>query len=111
DEVEGRAALHRHRLAGVVGDDEDRRVERRLVAPPAVPRVVLPGTVAAEHVPAHHDGADVLDGFLDYLAGGVDLAALHAVALAPRLEPDCPLVKLLPALAQRVLQARVRPGD
>ena len=36
DERERRPALLRQRLAGVVGEDEDRDAERRVVAPPAV---------------------------------------------------------------------------
>src|SRR4051812_39838951 len=44
DEPELRTSHHRHRRAGVVREDEDRRVVRRLVAPPALPAVVRPGT-------------------------------------------------------------------
>jgi hypothetical protein len=38
DEDEGGPSLHLQGLAGMVGEHEDRRVERRVVAPPAVPR-------------------------------------------------------------------------
>ena len=60
DEVEGRAAFHLDRFALVVGEDEDGRVVRRLVAPPATP-VARPTwstrpEPAAEHVAAHHVG-------------------------------------------------------
>ena len=37
DEVERRAALHLERLARVVGEHVDRRVVRRVLAPPAAP--------------------------------------------------------------------------
>ena len=42
DEMEGRAALHLDRRAGVVGQDEGRRVIGGIVAPPALPRLVGP---------------------------------------------------------------------
>src|ERR671934_219140 len=41
DEVERRAALHLDRRARVMGEDEDRRVERRVGTPPAPPPPVL----------------------------------------------------------------------
>src|SRR5918994_5132202 len=40
DEVEGRAALHLDRRARVVGEDEGRCVERRVVTPPFPPLAV-----------------------------------------------------------------------
>ena len=47
DEVEGRAAPHRHRVTRVVGQHEHRVVVRRVVAPPAGP--LLPVRVAKTH--------------------------------------------------------------
>jgi hypothetical protein len=38
DEDEGGASLHLQRLAGMVGEHEDRRVEERVVAPPHLSR-------------------------------------------------------------------------
>src|SRR3954447_16730496 len=47
DEVEGRAALHLDRRARVMGQDEDRCVERRVGTPRALPlRVLVPSGVA-----------------------------------------------------------------
>ena len=44
----------------MVGHDEDRRLERRLLAPPALPLVVGPGpALRAELVAAHDLGTDV----------------------------------------------------
>ncbi len=60
DEVE-RGVGQRERRALVVGQDEHRRVERRLVAPPALPFVVAPRpALRAELVAAHDLGADVV---------------------------------------------------
>ena len=42
DERERRPALALERWARVMGDDEDRKVERRILAPPTVPRIVVP---------------------------------------------------------------------
>src|ERR671925_2039641 len=58
DEVERRAALHLDRRARVMGEDEDRRVERRVGTPRALPlRVLVPSGVA--ELPGTHDlGAD-----------------------------------------------------
>jgi hypothetical protein len=42
DEVVSGAAVHRLRVARMVGEHEDRGVERRIIAPPAVPRPVPP---------------------------------------------------------------------
>jgi hypothetical protein len=66
DEVERGPSLHLHRITRVMGEDEHGVVVGRIVAPPARPLLVARGTTAdrAEHVPAHHPGADVLDRFL-----------------------------------------------
>ena len=58
EEVERRAALHLDRRARVMGEDEDRCVERRVGTPRALPlRVLVPAGVA--ELPGTHDlGAD-----------------------------------------------------
>src|SRR4051794_6186142 len=101
------------RLPLVVGDDEDRLVEGRVLAPPARPRIVAPGTATGRtELPAPHDlGADVRVFLVDNRAADVLLAALLAVRLAPRLELDDPVVELFAPLAERVLLALVGPGD
>jgi hypothetical protein len=95
----------------VVRDDEDGRVERRIIPPPAFPGVIGPRAFAAEHVAAHQRGSDVLQRLLDDARRRVDLAALLAVALTPGGEPEGPLVKLHATLAQRILLALIRPRD
>jgi hypothetical protein len=96
-----------------MGEDEHGVVVGRVVAPPARPLLVAPGTTAdrAEHVPAHQPGPDVLARFLDYPCARVPLAVLLVVGLAPGGQRDHPVVKPLAALAERVLLALVRAGD
>ena len=69
-----------------------------------------PRARAAEHVPAHHGRADVLERLLDDLGRSVDLAALEPCGCAA-LQLYHPLVELLASLAERILLALVRPGD
>src|SRR5204863_6988759 len=113
DEVERGPALHLHRITRVMGENEHGVVVGRVVAPPARPLLVAPGTTVdrAEHVPAHHPGADVLARFLDYPCALVDFAALVAVGLAPGGQRNHPVVEPLTALAERVLLALVGAGD
>src|SRR3954447_21514598 len=96
DEGELRA-LQRERLSRMVREDEDRMVERRLVAPPAVPRRIgRPWTrSAAEHVPAHDRGADVLQPLLHDRRALVDDASLQSVRIAPDREREHPRVQVL----------------
>src|ERR671922_1958809 len=93
--------------------DEHGPAEGRLVAPPAVRfRIVVPGALAAaEHPPAHDKGARPLLGRADDLVVRVRVAAFESVLASPALEPDDPLMQLLTALAERLVQGRVRPGD
>ena len=113
DEVERGPSLHLHGITRVMGENEHGVVVGRVVAPPARPLLVAPGTTAdrAEHVPAHHPGPEVLDRFLGYPCALVHLAALLAVGLAPGGQRNHPVVEPLAALAERVLLALVRAGD
>ena len=80
---------------GVVGEHEDRRVVRRLGAPPAAP-VVVPGAAdRAEHVAAHDVGA----------ARAHEPGARCLVSLVGARIAEVPAVELVSALAQRVLAA------
>src|SRR5208283_1302473 len=81
----------------------------RVLAPPAWPRIVAPGSAAAtEHVASHDRGADVCSALLDHRGAGVGLAALLAVHLPELLEREEPLVQLHPAYSERILLALVR---
>ena len=60
DEVEGRSSTHFDRGSAVVGEHENGSVVWRIVAPPALPFVVLPASPdGAEHVAADNPSADV----------------------------------------------------
>jgi hypothetical protein len=97
DEGERRPALHRQRLARMVGEDEDRRVVGRVVAPPALPVEIPVAAAGTEHVAAHHvrpGRGDGLDG------GGVGLRLLEHPAVQAAVD----------ALAEGRVRALVRPG-
>src|SRR5215207_10177817 len=95
DEVEGRAALHLDRRARVVGEDEDRGVERRVGTPGALPvRVLVPAGVA-ELAGAHDLGADARVVLLD--EGVVDAAAAAGL---PPAGGEHPLVQPLPGVTE-----------
>src|SRR6188768_2540549 len=107
----GRSALHLEWLARMVSEDEDGIVVRRIVSPPALPRLVPRARAAAEHVPSHDGGAGAGEDVLGERRALVDLPAFLAMALAERLERDQPLVELLTAYAERLLRRLVPAGD
>src|SRR5712692_4882266 len=106
-------SLHLHGITRVMGENEHGVMVGRVVAPPARPLLVAPGTTVdrAEHVSAHHASPDVLARFLEYPCALVHLAARLAVGLAPGCQRNHPTVEPLAALAERVLLALVRAGD
>lgn len=89
----------------MVGEDEDRLVERRVLTPPALPRIVAPGAAArrAELAPTHDLGADVRVLLVEDDTADALLAALQPVGLAPGSEPQHPVVKPFAALSEGVL--------
>src|SRR5512132_33664 len=112
DEVKGGSALHLQRLARVVGENEDRVVEGRVVSPPALPGVVAPRSrPATEHVSAHDGRAHVAENLLGDRRARVDLAAFLTVALAECPERNHPLVKLLSSDPEWILLALLGTGD
>jgi hypothetical protein len=87
-------------------------VERRIVAPPPIPGIVLvpwAGT-AAEHVAAHDGRADVGLDLLHHRRAGVDLSSLQPVRLPPCLEHDDPFVEVLAADPERVFFSLIGAG-
>ncbi len=101
------------RLARVMREHEDRLAERRIVAPPALPRVRAPlATGRRAELAATHDlGADVRIVLRDDGAACVLLAALHALELAPRPQHRGPVVQPLTVRAEGLLHGLVRSGD
>ena len=93
DECEGGASLHLQRLTGMMGEHEDRRVERRVVTPPALPRRVVVPPGVAELPRAHDLGPD--PRIVEPHEGVVDAAA--AAGLADQLVPP-------PGLEQPLVQ-------
>src|ERR1700723_2087159 len=83
DEVEGGAALHLDRGPDVMGEHEDGGMERRLLAPPALPLLVGPRPALRAELVAPHDlRADARppvarEGIVD--AGAPAVLALHDV--------------------------------
>jgi hypothetical protein len=110
DELERRAAVHRQRLARMVGQHEDRSVVGRVLAPPAGPRLVPRAVAAAEHPAAHDVGADVLGGVGDDLRVDVVLAAFRSVLSPAAVCLKHPLVQAHAAFADRVVDALVGSG-
>src|SRR3954451_12896279 len=111
--MERRPALHPHRLAWVMGDDEHVVVVWRVVSPPTVPLLISPGSAARgpEHVAAHDRGADIRACLVDDLRAWVHLAALLLMRLAPSGQWDHPVVQSFAALPERGLVALIRPRD
>src|SRR5207302_9945111 len=94
----------------MVGQYEDRVMERRIVAPPAFPVSVRPlATDRPEHVAAHDRGADASVTARDELIVEAFLAgAIRTVGLTESAGGKRPFVQSDPAHTQRVVQALVR---
>ena len=101
DEVVRGGAVHRLRLARVVGEHEDRGVERRVVTPPAVPLPIPLATHWAEHVAPH-----------DECLGGGHLVDLGPVLLGSVEHPGVQLAARAVAavVAERAFLGLVEPG-
>src|SRR6266536_3670810 len=110
DEVVRRAALHLDRRARVMGEDEDRCVERRIGTPPALPlRVLVPS--GRTELPGTHDlGADPRSELPR--EGVVDAAAAAGLAddLAPEPGGEHPLVQPFAGVTERCLVALTLTG-
>src|SRR6202011_4439008 len=102
---------HRQRLTRMVGQDENRHVVGRVLAPPAAPGLVPWPVTAAEHLAAHDVRADILEEVADYFRIHGARATGLPVLLAPTGGFEHPLVQTQPTFADRVLEALVRPSD
>src|SRR5579859_1288235 len=106
EEFKRGTAVHLYGRPGMVGEDKDRGVERRVVSPPSVPLLVRPGPmVRAELAPPHDLGADALgpragEGVVD--AGAAAGLALHGAEGTSQEEP---LVQPGSRMPKRSIQA------
>ncbi len=111
EEVERRAAFHLDRRARMMGEDEDRGVERRIGAPPALPlRVLVPAGVA--ELPGAHDSR--ADSRREQAHEGiVDAAASTRLAEHLPAAPggEHPLVQPLARVPERRVEALALTGD
>src|SRR5688500_14961755 len=84
----------------------------RLVAPPAVPSVIRPRSPdRSEHVPAHDRGADARVTLSHKVVVEPALAPVHPVCLTGGPGGEGPFVQAGAALAERIVDALVGPGD
>lgn len=111
-EMEHRAAGHRQWSASVMREHEDRHVVGRVVAPPAPPAVVGPGTTHwPEHVAAHDPCADVVEAAAGEPVVVVVLdLAVSSDEPAERLGLDEPFVQRLAVDTQGLRFALVASG-
>src|SRR5688572_2725714 len=110
DEVERRASLHFDGRACVMGEDEDRRMERRVGAPPAFPLWVLVPPRVAELSRAHDLGANssvVLPHECVVDAAGSARTAAH---LVPPPGDKHPFVQPFAGVSHRCFKALTFPG-
>src|SRR5204863_9798158 len=91
------AALHLERRTRVMRQDENRRVVRRLIAPPALPVLIRPrSTHGPEHVASHDPRADVLEALRRKIVVDAGLAIRVAMHLVPRARFEKPVEQFRP---------------
>lgn len=111
DEVEGCAAFHVERRAGVMGEDEDGGVVGGFFAPPAFPVFVGPGASdGAEHVAAEDPGADVFEAFGGHFIIDAGFAAVLALHLPPRARGHEPVEEFVASDAEWGFEGLGRTG-
>jgi hypothetical protein len=110
NEVERRAPVHRDRRARVMGENEDRCVERRVGTPPARPfRILVPSWVT-ELSGAHDFGADPRTVLPQ--EGVVDAAAAAGLAdhLVPPASGEHPFMQPIAGVPKRRVKAQAFAG-
>ncbi len=111
DKVEGGASGHGKRSARVVGEDENRSVVRRIVAPPSLPNVVWPGAAdRTEHVSANDPRADIVEAASDKLVVNPGGAAILAKHLSKGACAEDPFVQRRAADAQWIDEILIGAG-
>ena len=103
--MKGRAASHDDRFARMVGEHENRRVVRRVIAPPSLPGVIGPWpSDRPEHIAAQDPGTDIVKSPRGEIVIRPARAAIGAMHLAKRLGWEKPLVQGDPAYTQRMFE-------
>lgn len=112
DEIENGAALHLLWWPRMVGQNEHRRVVRRIRAPPPLPFVVRPCPAhGPEHVAAHDPRANVLERASREFVVDAGRPAVAALDIPQECAgADEPLVQLLTAPAQRLFAILIGAG-
>src|SRR5262249_22396068 len=99
------------RSPGMVGEHENGGVIRRVIAPPALPAVVRPGSShRPEHVAAHDPGSDVVEPACREIVVDPGRATVASVHLPKRTGRENPFVQRDPADAERVAEILVGTG-
>src|SRR2546421_3164181 len=94
-----------------MGEDKDRDVVGRIVAPPTGPALVPRAVAAPEHLAPHDVGADIREETADHFRVCCIGSALLTMLLPPAGRLEQPLVQADAAFPDRVLKALVRPSD
>src|SRR5256885_7951698 len=111
DKAKLRTSRHPERRARVMRQYEDRRVIRRLVAPPALPAVVRPRAPdRAEHVAPKNPGTDSGKALLRNSVIDSRLSIVITVHSSPYACLEEPLHQFRAPDAERVVEILVRPG-
>ena len=109
DKMKHGAALHGDWRSRVMSQDEDRRVIRWLVTPPALPAVIQPRTPdGAEHVSTENPGADPCETLRRNRVVCAGFAVVASVHLAPGPRVEEPVKQCRTADSERVLQILTR---
>src|SRR5882724_1894146 len=111
DKAKLRSSRHPERRPLVMRQHEDRRVIRRLVAPPALPAVVRPRTSdRTEHVAPKNPGTDSGQALLRNSVVDARLSIVIAVHPPPYACVEEPLHQLRAPDAERILEILSRPS-
>src|SRR5881396_4088073 len=111
DKAKLRTSRHPERRPRVMCQHEDRRVIRRLLAPPALPALVRPRAAhRTEHVAPKNPGTDSGKALLSNSVVDSRLSIVMAVHLPPYARVEEPLHQLGAPDAERILEILVRPG-
>jgi hypothetical protein len=112
DEPKFRASGHWQGRPRVMGQYKHGCVVRRLVAPPAFPALIRPGTPdRSEHVSSENPCADIGEGELGHFVVDAGLAVRVSVHPPPDARVEERLHQIGAVDAERILEILIRPGS